>query len=937
MQTMLTSGGGAVAAGVKAAGGEEVLRDLNEFLDLLDRLEATTTDAAEGEAALDEGNDLKDREEEPALDEVNDLKDKDEDPEDAAAEVLQMAAAAAGVRGTPLPQLTEAAAAVPPAQLQRAGRGARSRPPPPRRKKLPPVMEESGSPAETPTAVAAPAALAPIITAAATPAPPGMTRSQRRRHQRAAAAGARWKVQEFLRTLKRARRPPGLPMPEPAPAPPAGAAGAAAAGPPAPATTAPAVAGPTGINSWRRAVVLEEHDGGPVAATGAGSGTRTRSPQQRRHRSSRPHGSHRREPPPWRKKRGSTAGGDDDEPPRVGAMPEVEGDAAMPLPRAQSAEAAAEDRLNGYDFWPDSRDSRIRWVPIESFIKVPAVTKDVRKAPHQWRLQWQKVGVNKSGRSIQRERERGWDRPQTAATGQATRDELPLKPVRSPEAPWGQPDRAALVAAAGLEALDRLRPRALERQGDRARSSRDGFPAAAAGGYQPQLYPACSDGRAAPGHRGSPTAAGGYQPQLYPANSTAAAGNEHVSDPTAAAADARGSSMLSDPAAAGARGSTAVDPTAAAADAHGSSSEAATAGARGSAADAAGACGSSSDPSAAAAGAPGGSSEIDKELRIWHDIMLQGVDKPMEHWLVDTIVRPTMAYYDDEETPYRLRAGRDNVGQHAAEAPDSWPAAHDAAEAGIPEIAEAFDPDLARQVEAEARDLRDDPVPADAGAAAAENKGSDTEGSDTEGVPKPPTPPPIPHGRGPVFIEACSPHACPDSAELERSRVFWYDMRREWRTPDRAAVECMAEGHAGQTGVLLRSIAFHRCWAGVVAAARRACNRAWWEQIRGGALENGFQPLKLTFLCSNGAHRSMAAAVLLTEALKRVEGAAAVKVYMRDCWYCQCPGRCNRHTWCRHELEGHVSWQRATRRTQQLMRADAQLMPRAKLQLPRFL
>ncbi len=220
MQTMLMSGGGAVAAGVKAAGGEEVLRDLNEFLDLLDRLEATTTDAnvgadaatAEGEpaagadevhvlrdsvemgeAALDEGNDLKDREEEPALDEVNDLKDndeeaaldevndlndKDEDPEDAAAEVLQMAAAAAGVRGTPLPQLTEAAAAVPPAQLQRAGRGARSRPPPPRRKKLPPVMEESDPPAETPTAVAAPAAPAPIITAAATPPAPGMTRGR---------------------------------------------------------------------------------------------------------------------------------------------------------------------------------------------------------------------------------------------------------------------------------------------------------------------------------------------------------------------------------------------------------------------------------------------------------------------------------------------------------------------------------------------------------------------------------------------------------------------------------------------------------------------------------------------------------------------------------------------------------------------------------------
>ena len=122
-----------------------------------------------------------------------------------------------------------------------------------------------------------------------------------------------------------------------------------------------------------------------------------------------------------------------------------------------------------------------------------------------------------------------------------------------------------------------------------------------------------------------------------------------------------------------------------------------------------------------------------------------------------------------------------------------------------------------------------------------------------------------------------------------------------------------------------------------MAAARRACHRAWWEQIKGGALENGFQPLKLTFLCSNGAHRSMAAAVLLAEAFKRVEGAAAVEVYMRDCWYCQCPGRCNHYTWYRHELEGHVSWQRATTRTHQLMRADAQLMPRAKLQLPRFL
>ncbi len=143
----------------------------------------------------------------------------------------------------------------------------------------------------------------------------------------------------------------------------------------------------------------------------------------------------------------------------------------------------------------------------------------------------------------------------------------------------------------------------------------------------------------------------------------------------------------------------------------------------------------------------------------------------------------------------------------------------------------------------------------------------------------------------------------------------------------------MREGHTGQTGIILRSIAYNQAWGAVVAAARRACNRAWWSQIRDGALQrDGFTPLRLTLVCENGRHRSVGAAYLLAAALWEVEGAAAAEVRLYECTPCSCPGPCKLHGW--RWLERRTAdraFGRAVLYTCKLMLADLTLMPRNEL------
>ncbi len=118
-----------------------------------------------------------------------------------------------------------------------------------------------------------------------------------------------------------------------------------------------------------------------------------------------------------------------------------------------------------------------------------------------------------------------------------------------------------------------------------------------------------------------------------------------------------------------------------------------------------------------------------------------------------------------------------------------------------------------------------------------------------------------------------------------------------------------------------------------MAAARRACNRAWWRQLKEAG---GFhQPLVLTLLCNNGRHRSVAAAVLLADALREVEGAAAAKVELAvGMLTCGCPQRCThfeRSGW-NHYQDAEACRILAVMHTRQLMQADALLAPREALQ-----
>ncbi len=190
-------------------------------------------------------------------------------------------------------------------------------------------------------------------------------------------------------------------------------------------------------------------------------------------------------------------------------------------------------------------------------------------------------------------------------------------------------------------------------------------------------------------------------------------------------------------------------------------------------------------------------------------------------------------------------------------------------------------------------------------------------------------------GRGRVIIEACGPRGCPPTAELQ-SRVFVHDMRLDWECPDPATDRVVGQGHTGQSGLILRNIAFNRYWGGVVAAARRACNCAWWNQLRGGARVHGLEPLRLTIICGNGRHRSVGAAYLLAAGLVEMEGAAGAEVHLLECPPCACPSPwCNRHAgWPgQARIDAAFGRGRALCWTYALLEADQCLMPRAELRL----
>ncbi len=186
--------------------------------------------------------------------------------------------------------------------------------------------------------------------------------------------------------------------------------------------------------------------------------------------------------------------------------------------------------------------------------------------------------------------------------------------------------------------------------------------------------------------------------------------------------------------------------------------------------------------------------------------------------------------------------------------------------------------------------------------------------------------------RGRVIIEACGPRSYPTPAELA-DRAFFHDMRRQWQNPDRAAQTLVGEGHAGPAGLFLRNVAFNQAWGGVVAAARRACVRAWRKQVEGGACTNGFEPVRLTIFCGNGRHRSVAAAYLLGAVLVACEGAAEAEVHLRefenppcDCPDITCPLYTGPHPQ-RTKADATLSTSRAMIWTVLLMQADQSIMP----------
>ncbi len=281
-------------------------------------------------------------------------------------------------------------------------------------------------------------------------------------------------------------------------------------------------------------------------------------------------------------------------------------------------------------------------------------------------------------------------------------------------------------------------------------------------------------------------------------------------------------------------------------------------------------------------------------------------------WTVPTAIKPPRVYHDNDDSAYLIRNGR------GCDEPDTI-TAEPAAAAGRNDFPQTvIVPQLSKQVEAACLQL---PIAGGAGAAV---------GNNPHGLPCSQDPL---HVRGRIIIEACSPISWPVESKVERNRVFRYDMRREWRIPDKAAAQCMSEGHSGETGVLMRSVAFHQCWGGVVAAARRACNRAWWRQLNEAGVFH--QPLVLTFLCHNGRHLSVAAAVLLADALREVEGAAAAEVELAvGMLTCGCPQRCThfeRGGW-NHYQDAEACRILAVMHTRQLMQADALLAPREALQ-----
>ncbi len=483
----------------------------------------------------------------------------------------------------------------------------------------------------------------------------------------------------------------------------------------------------------------------------------------------------------WNDTRESMWGqGGGEERPRGGrdAVPQVEGDAAMP--------AAQPDQgpRDGWRYWPDSRDPRRRWVPLESWWDVPSVPQEVRQAPSRWRLVWAKLGDDDKG-------------PAAKPTGPGT---------------WGRP-----VPTAGAAP-----------------------PAAAAAGSCTRGLNAAPAGSSSGGTAATPgmtTAAAGSRPGIDDAALSQVLAMERFPVP-----------FWLSPAA----------------------------------------------------------------------VMYPRLARTfavMAGWTAGTAVVPDAVEDDNDDTAAVLRHGNGGDGE-------GWEA-----DAGhhtpVPDPAtEGVDESMATQVEAEVHNV----------AAAAENV---NDAEEDQGRPESTSPPPLPrtpadpHGRGRVIIEACAEHICPPPQELAR-RVFVYDMRKRWQKPDSAAGKAVREGHTGQNGVILRAIAFHQAWGSVVAAARRACNRAWWQQLSDGA-QHGFEPIRLTIICQSGRHRSVAAAYLLAAALEQEEGAVGAEVSTPACKPCGCPYDCRLHRGGRGREEARMCHDRAVAWTCQLMRADARLMPRAQL------
>ncbi len=314
----------------------------------------------------------------------------------------------------------------------------------------------------TPTALTAAAGEPAAVAAALTP-----TEASAAGDQPAAVAAA---VALTVAGTPTATDPPAAagpePDPEPADVPPEMIAG------PCPPPDSAAAAGPWPAEAGLPAPAADIMAHQPVAAAGGGRSRSRSHPRQDAHDQwswdqhdawwDHPDwgGSSDAETDWWNQ------GGGDDPPRRRGnAIPEVEGDAAMAAAAAKvedtdeddtaNAEqerdvaAAAGGPLDGLNFWPDTRDPWIRWVPVPRFVRIPRPPPEAMEAPHLWRLQWHIVGERPNRKTRQRRAERDHrevppEKP--APTGDANNDDPgPAVPVLA--GAWGQPDRAALVAA----------------------------------------------------------------------------------------------------------------------------------------------------------------------------------------------------------------------------------------------------------------------------------------------------------------------------------------------------------------------------------------------------------------------------------------------------------------------------------------------------------